>query len=117
MEIKHKLVTDNFYESGKAKVVAEQQLDLGRLGTDACQWEEGSSAYESVSLSAPHVSVSAHQHVPGVEHGWTNASVHRVVSVKTTRSEDTHNPKYIVIKLSDGSSFTVNLFWEAGHNE
>jgi len=103
MEIKHIINTTDFYSDRKTKVVAEQQLHLGLLRTDAVQWEESGGAHESVSLNAPHVSVTAHLNVPGVEHGWTTASVHGVTGVDVGDTQ-------IVVRLSDGSKFQLDLF-------
>jgi len=113
MQIQHTEVIDDLYSRGKSKVLAEQQLHLGRLQADAIQWEQPGGAYESVSLTAPHVYVTAHLNVPGVDNGWTNASIHGVVSVRTLRSADTYNPNKILIEMRDGSTFKLDLFWEA----
>ncbi len=102
MEIKH-IIGSELYSDGRTRVVAEQQLHLGRLRTDASQWEDAGGAHESVSLNAPHVSVTAHLNVPGVAHGWTNASIHGVTDVTVGKER-------ISVKLSDGSSFQLDLF-------
>lgn len=109
MEIKHRVVTDNFYDSGRVKVVAEEHLNLGRLGTDACQWEDDSGAFQSVSLTAPHVSVTANLYADP-QRGWTTASVHTVTELSLSE-------KNIVVVLSDGSKFRLDLYWEAKDGE
>ena len=102
MEIKH-VIGSELYRDNRTRVVADQQLQLGRLRTDALQWEDAGGVHESVSLNAPHVSVTAHLNVPGVEHGWTTASVHGVTSVDVGNTQ-------IVVKLEDGSKFVLDLF-------
>ena len=103
MEIKHIINTTDLYSDRRTKVVAEQALHLGQLRAEASQWEQPDGAYESVSLTAPHVSVTAHLNVPGVEHGWTTASVHGVTGVDVGDTQ-------IVVRLSDGSKFVLDLF-------
>ena len=103
MEIKHIINTTELYSHNRIKVVAQQRLHLGRLRTDAVQWEDADGGHESVSLNAPHVSVTAHLNVPGVEHGWTTASIHDVTGVDVGDTQ-------IVVRISDGSKFVLDLF-------
>ena len=102
MEIRH-IIGSGLYSDRRTRVVVEQQLLLGQLQAEAMQWEDSGGAHESVSLTAPHVHVTAHLNVPGVDHGWTNASIHCVTDVTITKER-------IVVKLSDGSSFQLDLF-------